>query len=68
MFGVFADKNYTWDGSVSMMSGKTCLTEKGKIVDIDKSTDFEIWQSESKCDKIAGAREPSATPPGIFHL
>ena len=47
-----------------MMSGKGCLTDKGKILDIDGATKFEIWEEDSKCDSIAGAQEPSATPPG----
>ncbi len=47
-----------------MMSGKGCLTDKGKILDIDGATNFEIWEEDSKCDSFAGAQEPSATPPG----
>lgn len=63
MFGVLAEKNNTWEGSVSMMSGKGCLTDKGKIIDFDGATSFEIWEKESTCDAIAGSQEPSATPP-----
>jgi len=63
MFGVLAEKNSTWEGTVSMLSGKGCLGDKGKIVDIDGATSFDIWERDSKCDLIAGSQEPSATPP-----
>jgi len=63
MFGVLAEKNNTWEGTVSMMSGKGCLSDKGKIVDIGGATDFDIWERQSTCDRISGSQEPSATPP-----
>ena len=63
MFGVLAEKNETWEASVSMLSGKGCLGDKGKIIDIDGATSFDIWERDSKCDLIAGSQEPSATPP-----
>jgi hypothetical protein len=52
MFGVLAEKNYTWEGEVSIRSGKGCLTDKGKIIDIDGATNFEIWEEDSKVRQI----------------
>ena len=52
MFGVLAEKNFTWEGQVSMRSGKGCLSDKGKIVDIDGATNFEIWEGDSKVRRI----------------
>jgi hypothetical protein len=39
-----------------MASGKGCLSDKGKILDIDGATSFEIWSTGSKCDEISGSQ------------
>lgn len=45
------------------MSGKSGLADKGRILDIDGSQIFGVWQKNSKCDRLSGSIEPSALPP-----
>jgi len=63
IFGALAEKNNTWETDVTMMTGNSGLTDKGRILNIGGSSIFDIWQKDSFCDRLSGTREPSALPP-----
>ena len=72
VFGALVERNGTWDRPVSMLTGFNGLTDKGRILNIAGSPNFDVWEKGSSCDRVSGSFEPSSLPPtedlGTVHV
>jgi len=63
VFGALVERNGNWDPPIKMLTGNTGLQDKGRILEISGSSNFNVWNKNSFCDRVSDSFEPSALPP-----
>ena len=54
VFGALVERNGNWDPPIKMLTGNSGLQDKGRILEISGSSNFNVWNKNSFCDRVSG--------------
>ena len=55
VLGALVERNGKWEPPIKMLTGNTGLQDKGRILEISGSSNFNVWNKNSFCDKVSGS-------------